>query len=459
MPPGKAASIGGARSGGEDVPVRLLVVVVLLGAGALWLRDPTYPRGHDREGLLVAEAALPVYADDGAHALNRLHQALFITALVPDEVGAALPAERRMAGGDDAVFFAPKWYFGKRKGTAGDAAVFGGEVRFSPVSELRDARAERVRALLAGLQRKEQVAAVAELRAPLMRLLLQWDLLTLWWRCERDQTADDATLAVMARAIAALALERSALALLDPGIDALRAAVATGSDPVEPVPMNPYFPNDLLASPTEFVEVDRDDKALFHAERSLRAVRVFVRVPDGAGATRTLVAACATAGKDGALPPIPLGTDVALVLSLLAIDADLQPFATPVTDEVRIRRLQGEAKLAPDNGSSRDGVSHWVWLRTRALSRDPRAAHAFRFVPDSQQALFLEYGTRKHTTYYAQCALCHRLTDTGKQTPSGITSLGRFSHARVCTDPATRLRRAEQQAGEIGARLRTRLRR
>lgn len=70
--------------------------------------------------------------------------------------------------------------------------------------------------------------------------------------------------------------------------------------------------------------------------------------------------------------------------------------------------------------------------------------------------MFLEYGALKHTTYFAQCALCHRLTDTGKQNPAGITTLGRYAGAKICVDPATRLRRAEQQAAQIVTKLRAR---
>lgn len=434
--------------------MRVFVVLAVLGGSFAFAgQDGVYPRGHDREGLLVAERPLPVYSDAADHFLNGLHAALFVAELVPDEVGGALPAERRAAGD---AFFVPKWYFAKRKGLAADAAVFGGDVRFSPLRELSGARAKTVTALLAGLQTRDQVDAIAELEAPLMRLLLQWDLLSMWWRCERDKTADDATLLAMARAIEALAQDHAVLAALPAGTDELRAGV--GSDVATvPSPAQPYFPSDLLASPSTFVEIDRNDMALFHAERSLRAVRAFVRIPDGRAAGEAVVRAVATAGKDGPLPEIPLGTEVALALSLLAVDRDLAIVATQVVDEVRVRRITGERKLAADNGSSRDGMSHWVYLRSRRASRDPSAAHAFRFVPDTTQAMFLEYGTLKHTVYFAQCALCHRLTGGSNQTPGGITSLGRFAGARVCDDPATRLRRAEAQATAIGERLRARL--
>lgn len=435
--------------------MRVLVVLAVLGGSFAFLsQDGMHPRGHAREGLLVAERPLPVYADDLEHPLNRLHAALFIATLVPDEIGSALPGERAAA---DEAFFAPKWYFGKRAGKPDDAAVFGGDVRFSPLQKLDGERADALRTLLATLQTRAQVDAIVELEAPLMRLLLQWDLLSMWWRCERDNTADDATLLAMARAIEALAQPRAVLAALAAGTDELRRAHGAKDD-ATPDTARPYFPADLLAKATTFVEIDRNDMALFHAERSLRAVRAFVRVPAGRAAGETVVRAAAAAGKEGPLPEIPLGSEVALALSLLAVDQDLAIVATPVVDEVRLRRITGARELRADNGSSRDGMSHWVYFRSRRASRDPDAAHAFRFVPDTTQAMFLEYGTLKHTVYFAQCALCHRLVGGSNQTPGGITSLGRYAGARVCEDPGTRLHRAETQAQTIGERLRARLR-
>lgn len=434
--------------------MRFVVALAVLGGSFAFVRqDGVHPRGHDREGLLIAERPLPAYADDVEHPLNRLHAALFIATLVPDEVGSALPTERRAAG---EAFFAPKWYFGKRAGTPDDAAVFGGDVRFSPLRELNGERAIALRALLAAIQTKAQVDAIDALATPIMRLLLQWDLLSMWWRCERDKTADAATLLAMARAIEALAQARTVLAALPTGTDELRSALASKDDSA-PSREHAYFPRDLLATPSSFVEIDRNDMALFHAERSLRAVRAFVRVSEGRAAGEAIVRAAAAAGKEGPLPEVPRGSEVALALSLLAVDADLAIVATSVVDEVRVRRITGERTLRADNGSSRDGMSHWVYFRSRRASRDADAAHAFRFVPDTTQAMFLEYGTLKHTVYFAQCALCHRLVGGSNQTPAGITSLGRFAGARVCDDPQTRLRRAEVQARTIGERLRARL--
>ncbi len=425
--------------------------------------DPTHPVGHDREGLPTSTAPQPVWAADPAHPLNRLHAALFVAERVPDEIGATLPAERRRADVDDDAFFRGRWTFHMRKGdaiTPSDAAIFGGDVRISPVEDLRGERGATVRTLLADLSTRAHVEAIPALATPLARVLLQWDLLFVLWRHEQNGNADAATLDALARAIDALALPRATLAALPSGVDALRAHVR--GDPTDRT--KPYMPEQLLAPSLDdgttvdttngWREIARDEKALFHATRSLRAARIFVRAGDGA-ATEAFVAASAAATDAASTPTAPLGTEVALVLSLVAIDDAGQAFATPVVDELRIRRVTGPAELHPDNGSSRDGWSQWIHMRSRARSV-LGAEQPFRFVRDTAQSLFLEYGTAKHTTYFAQCALCHRRTSTGGQDPDGIKALGRYGKPSVERDATARLRIAERQFAPIVEKWRAR---
>lgn len=418
--------------------------------------DPLHPRGHDREGLPRSAAPFPVWAQDSGHALNRLHALLWIADRTPSEIGASLPAELRNAKVEPKEFFAEKWYFGMRKDeqvTAEDHGLFGGDTRVSPVEDLRGELGAQVRALLAPLATKEGVAAIPELASPLARLLLQWDLLALWWRHEQNGHAAPETLTALARAIVALAQTRATLEGLASGLDELRSTVhGSPSDRTQP-----YFPASLLAKPAEspWREIAREEKALFHATKSLRSARILVRGKDGAD-TERIVREAGAATDAATIPKLPAGTEAALVLALVGLDDTLAPVATKVVDEVRIRTITGPAELAPDNGSSRDGLSHWVFLRSRAQSV-LGAPQPFRFVPDSAQSLFLEYGTPKHTTYYAQCALCHRQTNSGGQDPAGIKALGRYAKPRIESDPATRLRIAETQFAKIVAKLKERL--
>lgn len=436
------------------LPCLLASAVLAAGDGGV------YPRGHEREGLPASAGSRAMYAADPEHALNRLHTLLFVSERRPTEIGASLPAERARQGLDDAAFFEGKWYFQSRKGesiTDADIRLFGGDVRVSPVEDLRGERGAQLRQLLSQLDTREEVEAIPELHAPLARLMLQWDLTFVWWRIERvaaeggTPAADPETLVALASAIRALALPRAVLEALDSGASALAPTGNPGDR------TRAYLPAGLFggAADDPWREVARDEKALFHATNSLRAARVFVRAGDGE-ATERLIARSAAVTDAASTPVLELGIEAALVMSLVVLDDTLAPMATHVIDEVRVRRVSGPAELRPDNGSSRDGWSHWIHLRTRrgsVLGSEP----VFRFVPDTAQGLFLEYGSPKYTTYFAQCALCHRRTNSGGQDPDGIRALGRYGKPSVERDPVSRSRMAERQFEPIAAALRGRL--
>lgn len=434
----------------------LLLVPVLAFAAQ---ETRTFGAGHEFEGLPRSSQATATYARDPQHPLNELHALLFLGERTPTEIGASLPAERAKEGPGDAEFFTGKWYFRNRRGAeigAADRRTFGGDVRVSPVEDLGGERGKRLRELLAQLSTREQVAGVAELRTPLARAMLQWDVLSVWWRVERNAldgeplAAEEATLVAMARTIRALALEKTEIAALESGVAAL-APAGDGNERAKP-----YVPAGLLAGPQgAWLEIARDVKELFHARNSLRTARVFVRA-ESVEATRKLVELSAKATDDASTPRLELGTEAALVMNLVLVDRELAAVASPVVSEVRVRRVTGPAELRPDNGSSRDGWSHWVYMISRpgALLA---SGERFRFVPDTAQGLFLEYGTPKYTTYFAQCALCHRRTNSGGQDPDGIRALGRYGHPSVETDANARARLAEAQFAEILAQLRVRL--
>lgn len=441
----------------------LSLLAIVLSASIAFAQVPLHPAGHASEGLPVSTEPGVVYASEPTHLLNRLHARLFLAEVRPTEVGASLPAERAREAQADDEFFTGKWYFRNRKGdeiTEADTRAFGGDVRVSPVLALDGARGVELQALLAAIDTREEVEALAELRSPLARVLLQWDLLFVGWRVERriaqgkaplqDGSVEARTLAAMARAIRALALPRETLLSLGSGIDALppRGSPERRAES--------YVPAGLLSGERgAWREIARDEKELFHATNSLRAARVFVRAADGE-ATERLVRRSAAATDEASTPVLDVGTEAALVMSLVVLDDTLTPVATEVVDEVRIRRVTGPGELRPGNGSSRDGWSHWVHMLSRPgalLGRGER----FRFVPDTSQALFLEYGSPKHTTYFAQCALCHRRTNSGGQDPDGIRALGRYGHPALESDGSARRRLAERQFEPIAKALRRRL--
>jgi len=438
---------------------RPLLALALLALARVVGAQGAHPVSHANEGLPVDAAPRAMYARESDPPLNKLHTLLFLAEVLPTEVGASLPAEREREKLSDSEFFTGRWYFRDREDkeiTEQDRALFDGDVRTSPVFLIDHERGAKLRELLSRIDTREEVEAMESLRSPLPRVLLQWDLLSVWWRLEKacKQTgppaAEPETLAALAQTIRALALPRSVLERLDAGTDAL---VPTGDGVNRTLP---YVPPALLDGPRgAWREIARDEKELFHATNQLRAARVFVRAGT-AQETERLVALAAAANDDATTPRLAVGTEAALVLSLVVLDDALEPCATNVVDEVRVRRVTGPAELHPDNGSSRDGLSHWIYLLSRAgalLGDGPR----FRFVPDTAQGLFLEYGSPKRTTYFAQCALCHRRTNAGGQDPDGIRALGRYGKPSIERDPATRLRIAERQFAPAVESLRGRL--
>jgi hypothetical protein len=369
-----------------------------------------FPVGDAWEGLPLP-GPHTTYSRDPGSFLNELHGLLFIDEQVPAEVGAALPSERQQAGKTGDEFFQKQWYFAKRPGKESDRRTFGGDVRVSPVLAPDPRRTARLLELLPQLSTREQVAAIPELQNPLARLLLQWDLLSVWWRFEQQAESDAALQEALARSIAALGQPRAVLEGLPSGAVELRRQFAGGTATDH---TQPFLPESLLNADgvPAWPELGRKSTKLFHAGTQLRASRVFLHVE------RTELERALAAGTPVVTEPIAPDHPVltALVLTLMAIDDRGEVVATPVIDEVRVRAsLTGSAGSPNPETSSHDGSSHWIYFRSRRQSLLDAESGPFRFVPDTAQSLFLEYGTAKHTPYFAQCELCHRLTNSGNQ--------------------------------------------
>ncbi len=358
------------------------------------------------------ESSVPIYAGIGSKDLNRLHQILFTESLVPEEIQASLPSEREKSDQADSEFYRDGWYFLKRKGTPTDLGLFGGDVRVSPRRGFSaDDRSELI-LLLGKLSKSEQADSIEALQSPIARLLVQWDVLSLWWHLERAKSDDEELLSAMARTIAALSQSETSLRSLPSGLSELVGFAADAPESTN----QPFFPKDFaleLPEQSGWVEVGRRSSTLFRADRTVRSSRVFLNAGDLA-TTRDLLTKAADVGAGKY--PVPEGTKTVLIQQMIGIDDNLNPIATNVVDEFRIRLMQEPRVLSHDNPtSSRDGSSHWIFMRTRYGSlRDD--VLDFRFVPDTAQSLFLEYGTQKHATFAAQCALCHRRTKTGGRT-------------------------------------------
>jgi hypothetical protein len=75
-----------------------------------------------------------------------------------------------------------------------------------------------------------------------------------------------------------------------------------------------------------------------------------------------------------------------------------------------------------------------------------------QFAADDQD-LFRDYGTLKHTTYRAQCSLCHRNSDTPEPELGGFPVLRHHAGAAFALTGTERLRLAEQQVARLLADL------
>ncbi len=404
-------------------------------------------------GLPSADQPIAAYADHPQADLNRLHHLLFFQNLIPDEVQSQLPQERAATGVSDQEYYVPRWYFGKRAGEESDRRLFGGDVRISPRQDFSATQREELVRLLQAVAAREPLLDELE-QQPLAKLMLQWDIASVWWALEKRDCDDAELLALMARAVAALAQPAAVLADLDSGIDDLLSQF--GVDGPHHDTQKPYFPAgfSLADDPhSPWVEVGRNSSALFKADRSLHASRVFLN----AGGHRSTVQLIESAAQlDGSQVAVPAETETILVQQLIGFDDQLQPVVTPVIDDVRVRSLHGPATLSGDNRtSSRDGSNHWVYYRTRLGSLRKHVA-TFRFVPDTDQSLFVEYGSLKHATFAAQCALCHRRTSDGAQAPEAIRSLARHAKPHVA-GPTERRELALAEMARVTERLRQRL--
>lgn len=435
--------------------LKMLVGVTFLVPAVAFSEEPDvslfHARSHVLEGLPSRAGPQAIYDENPGSFWNRLHHLLFVAELIPEEIQAELPQERERLRRDYAATYTKQWYFEKRKGESKDKKVFGGDIRVSPRKSFSGPEREALFELLS--QVPEEVERFRASDSPYSLLLKQWDLLSVWWALEREKCPDEELLQVFCKAIVATSQPRKTLANLESGIEDIRLLKTTDSTAIT---RQPYLPDDLQldsASNNPWIEIERKSSALFRANRSLRSTRVFVHAGSRV-ASESLLASVQS--NPIASVKVPEDTKTLLVQQLVTIDENLEPIATPVIDELRVRAIVGPAELSPTSQtSSRDGSSHWIYQRTRyGTVRDD--FNDFRFVPDTNQALFLEYGTLKHATFAAQCALCHRRTDSGGQAPEGIRSFSKYATARIAS-PGERNALAESEMREVVTTLKQRL--
>ncbi|MGE3171483.1 MAG: hypothetical protein AB7O97_02580 [Planctomycetota bacterium] len=389
------------------------------------------PADHPDRGLPDPAAVWTPYDPDPRHPLNRVFRTLWLATAIPAEVGAALPREH----GDAAEFFAAGWYFGKRKGSGGDARRFGGDGRQLPRESFTD---DERAALIEDLASIDGEVAAALRARPRLAVWFQSDLLRTARRLQ-DTEANPELLAPLLAAARRIALPAAVLRGEGLATFALAdlAAVAPG------------FVGDRL------VELDRRSTRLFDARFSGMWSSVYVAWPQDAADDLARWMAAAT-GSPKALPPVPVGLGAVLVQGLVAMDDAGVARATDVVVDVRLQTLANREPLGAANGTTtRDGVDFRVfWLERQALREcldraSPVDLRAFRAWHDDDQVLFRDYGTSKHTTIAAQCALCHRRTHTPDEPLAGFLVLRPSATPRPVAAADARRRLAEQEFGRF----------
>lgn len=403
-----------------------------LVASGLAQESQRHPADHPDRGLPRQEALWAAFDASPDHPANRVFAAIYLGHYVPAEVATALPREH----GDPATYFAKDWYFGKRKGTAADARLFGGDGRQMPRERFA---ADESAALARELAALDGGVLAGIRKDPRLAVYLQNDVLRLVRRLlDTDQNPE--LVAPLLACATRLALSAEELERLAP--------VFTLAD---------LTPQVQGLDPAQCVELDRRSSRLFDAQYSLAWSKVFVQWRGGDAAS---FAAWLSAGEDKktARSPVPIGTMAVLVQGLVAMDDHGNPRATPVVVDVRLQRLTNRDPLAVDNKTTtRDGVDFRLWQLPRQTLRTRAAATSFadfRELNTEDQELFRDYGTLKHTTIAGQCSLCHRRSNGPEEELAGFSVLRSSSKPKPVASAADRLRRAETEFAKFLAEAR-----
>lgn len=410
----------------------LLALVACLTRASV-AQDPLrHPPSHPDRGLPMPGSKWAPYHSDPEHVLNRVFRECYLVLCVPAEVGAALPREH----GSDAEFLVPEWYFQKRKGAEADARWFGGDGRQLPRESFTPEESAK---LLDDLGRVDGEVAAALRANPRLAVWFQHDLLRMARRL-LDTEKNPELLSPLLAAARRVALPASALASGALGTFQL-ADLKT---------VRPNF------DPARCTEIERRSSQLFDAEFTQLWSSIHVTLPPAAEPDLAAWLALAKA-QPKEPPPLPVGALAVLVQGIVALDNHGTPRATDLVVEVRTQELANRDPLSAGNRTTtRDGIDFAIWSLQRQTLREraERLSFAdFRRIDLEDQELFRDYGTRKHTTIAAQCALCHRRTNSPDEALGGFSALRPTSAPRPVTDAGERRRLAEAEMAKFVAEL------
>jgi hypothetical protein len=211
----------------------------------------------------------------------------------------------------------------------------------------------------------------------------------------------------------------------------------------------PLPQNLLRAEPSAngpYFEILRNSTRIFDASHTLAWSRVFIAWPDSAlGLPEFLSASPRNPGAE-----IPVGTVSVLAQGVVAVDETGRPRTTPLVFDLRVKWLTNREPLSAGNRTTtRDGIQIRAYELRRASLRQKAYGRLFRPVHDEDQALFRDYGTLKHTTYAAQCALCHRLHGVPDTRLGGFITLSSGAKPRLAVTGEERLRLSEREGSQF----------
>ncbi len=416
------------------VYVILLVVALALPAEAV---EERYPIGHPDQGLPHPDFVLTPYHEDPNHVLNRIFRASFLVTTAPAEVGLALPREHR----DPSEFFRTPWYFAVRPGTPADKKLFGGDSRllsregFTPVE---------ARIFAKNLAEVDGEAIRALKRRPELTVMFQHDLLRMAERL-METGRNPELLKPILTAVRRVALPSDQLAQL----------TSTYELGLKFKSINADLPLDLLrfelSSHGDYVELLRQSTRLFDASHTLAWSRVWVAWPTS---RKDLIAFLSAQSKSRSIE-VPIGTKSVLLQGVVAIDDQGRPRATPLAFDVRVKWLANrDPKSVQNRTTTRDGIQIRAYELRRASLRQVDYERLFWALHDDDQALFRDYGSLKHTTLAAQCAVCHRLHDVSDANLGGFITLDPSAKPHLAKTGEERLRLAEREVQQFWVKLR-----
>jgi len=253
--------------------------------------------------------------------------------------------------------------------------------------------------------------------------------------------------------------------LLKPIVAAIKR-VALSSDQLSKLPstyalglasksINSDIPLDLLRVEPPFdgpyVELLRNSTGVFDASKTLAWSRVFVAWPTSRKDLIDFLSGRLRADR----MEVPVGTTSVLVQGVVAVDDRGRPHATPIAFDVRVKWLANRDPMSVENRTTtRDGIQIQAYELRRMSLRQGDHGRLFRTLHDDDQAMFRDYGTLKHTTQAAQCAVCHRLHEVPDANLGGFITLDPSTKARPATTGLERLQLAEREVSQFLTKLR-----